>query len=344
MDRERLTRLLDEPSRVAREDLADLRAMAERFPWFSGAQLLLAVGEHAAGDVLFDEHLKVTAAHLPSRAVLFDGIHHKPEKPAATLTVVREGPSPTPVDRPAHPLHEPVTAPPPAAVIVEEPEVPPVAKEEDEEEAPVHHPVPPEETVPEPEQEARPTAPSSPAPDPLDRQIRQSAVAGHYDILRDLPSLPPAPPALASSPTVDAPLAEPPVPQAPVTMATRLRFTEWLELAGDEAAAPPPAPAAGTKEPGPAAAPASTGDIIDRFIQGTMPAPAKKAEFFTPQQAAKRSLEDGGLVSETLARIYEKQGNTAKAIETYQRLALKHPEKSAYFAALSKALEGGSNK
>ncbi|MCB0815344.1 MAG: hypothetical protein KDB87_19545 [Flavobacteriales bacterium] len=71
----------------------------------------------------------------------------------------------------------------------------------------------------------------------------------------------------------------------------------------------------------------------------------KKAEFFTPQQAAKRSLDDtSGLVTETLARIYEKQGNLPKAIDAYRRLGLKYPEKSAYFAALQKALEEQLNK
>ena len=54
--------------------------------------------------------------------------------------------------------------------------------------------------------------------------------------------------------------------------------------------------------------------------------PPKKTAFFTPQQAAKRSLEDtAGLVTETLARIYEKQGNLPKAIDAYRRLACEIP-------------------
>ena len=86
-------------------------------------------------------------------------------------------------------------------------------------------------------------------------------------------------------------------------------------------------------------------EIMDHFIQHSTPArTTEKAVFFNPQQAAKRSLQDDGMVSETLARIHEKQGNFAKAREVYDRLALKHPEKSVYFAALSKALEARSNK
>jgi predicted Zn-dependent protease len=90
----------------------------------------------------------------------------------------------------------------------------------------------------------------------------------------------------------------------------------------------------------PPVAPAVSRDLIDRFIEQESPAPAKKAAFFTPQQAAKRSLDDtAGLVTETLARIYEKQGNLPKAIDAYRKLAVKYPEKSAYFAALSRSLE-----
>lgn len=376
MEREQLARAVREPGGVAREDLVGLKAMAERYPWFSGAHLLLAVGEHASGEVLYDDTLARAAAHLPSREALFN------------LTEQAAPPPLPPVETATAPV---ITDPVAPSVVVEDPApLPPV-----EAVAPVM-PMPEEAQI-QPKTELPPVeeaaAASQPADDVLDQQILEAALSSAYDLTwqesvrtpvqsppPDNEAAPPIkvvdmarPPAPASVlPAVEAAVPEhvpDPEPRPTITRASRLRFTDWLSAGPEAPVAPvhapvapaivavplrlreafgearPPVEAPAPKSPSEPAPAADAKALIDRFIQQDAPPPPPKTAFYTPQQAAKRSLDDtAGLVTETLARIYEKQGNLPKAIEAYRRLALKHPEKSAYFAALQKKLEEQSNK
>lgn len=68
------------------------------------------------------------------------------------------------------------------------------------------------------------------------------------------------------------------------------------------------------------------------------PSPEKTVQ--TPVQAeaqvekmAEHSLENREVITEAMAEVWEKQGNTAKAIEVYRKLSLLEPAKSTYFAA-----------
>lgn len=84
--------------------------------------------------------------------------------------------------------------------------------------------------------------------------------------------------------------------------------------------------------------------LIDRFIETSPKIIPSKAEFYSPANQAKKSItEDEDLVSETLAKIYNQQGNILKARSSYQKLSLLFPEKLAYFAALISELDKAIN-
>jgi hypothetical protein len=120
------------------------------------------------------------------------------------------------------------------------------------------------------------------------------------------------------------PAPEPEPVQPAESVAPPPEEEELLEFIGDEE---PVAP-----EPEQKLTPA---DLIDRFIM-TSP----RIERMTP--AAEQPLKDlaepsteeqGTFITETLARIYVNQGYYFKAINIYEKLSLKYPEKSAYFAS-----------
>jgi hypothetical protein len=75
--------------------------------------------------------------------------------------------------------------------------------------------------------------------------------------------------------------------------------------------------------------------LIDRFISDN-PQISKpnRSTMFKPADIAKLSLvEHEDFVTETLAKVYEKQGNLPRAIKIYEQLILKYPKKKNYFAA-----------
>lgn len=323
MNKDRIAALLKDPARVAREDLAGLREFRDRYPWFSGAHLLIALGEHAEGEVLFEETLKTTAAHIPSRELLWDRVQGSGLDPKDAAQVAQ---APEAGSHQAAPPAGPSQAEAPSGTM----DPPPFANEDI-------------------------------AQRILDQQILEAAAAGAYVLEQQVASTPSA---FRPVPPPEPPTLPPSPPGPAETLNAPRSFTSWLDaapvaplsdlrsdrspVANEEAADPlRHSGAEGGNSPEatrPATTPGLTRDLIDRFLVRTAPEP-RKAEFFDPQQAAKRSLADhADLVTETLARIHEKQGRWAKAAAAYRHLAVKHPGKSGYFAALAKNAEEQLNK
>lgn len=112
----------------------------------------------------------------------------------------------------------------------------------------------------------------------------------------------------------------------------RYSFSQWLDYVNN-------APA--TDEAPTTPAERST-QLIDRFLQseGKPSEPSKpmsREEIEHRVDLSTRENED--ILTETLAGIYIKQGQYAKAIGIFRKLTLKYPEKSVYFASRISEIE-----
>jgi predicted Zn-dependent protease len=67
--------------------------------------------------------------------------------------------------------------------------------------------------------------------------------------------------------------------------------------------------------------------------------PVLKPEMEGPEGQTDENGAEEGYFTETLARIYIKQGRYSKALEIIRRLSLQYPKKNAYFADQIRFLE-----
>jgi hypothetical protein len=76
-------------------------------------------------------------------------------------------------------------------------------------------------------------------------------------------------------------------------------------------------------------------ELIDKFIIANPRIEPVKDKTIVPNDDISKPFveEAGGLVTETLAKIYVNQGYYSRAMDIYEKLSLKFPEKSSYFAS-----------
>lgn len=115
----------------------------------------------------------------------------------------------------------------------------------------------------------------------------------------------------------------------------RHSFAEWLQLSSfkpivrEEQSAAIEESKEEVVEPVQAEEKPSKLELIDRFIETNPKIPPVKQDYVAPIPEPR---EDSSLMTETLARVYLEQKKYQKAIQAYEILILKYPEKSIFFA------------
>lgn len=106
------------------------------------------------------------------------------------------------------------------------------------------------------------------------------------------------------------------------TLPDNLSYTEWIKFLRNRQ---PAAPTADEKQ--------KKFALIDKFLaENPRIKPVKSGEIPDIPEAEKSVQPNKMLMTETLARLYVKQKKYEKALDAYEVLRLKYPEKSRYFA------------
>ncbi len=107
----------------------------------------------------------------------------------------------------------------------------------------------------------------------------------------------------------------------PETDSTIHTFTGWFDHLPDSTVAT-------------SAQAGSENDLIDNFIRNQPRIERNQEELPEQQDISEAYVQSSDqFMTETLAKIYVDQGKAAKAIHIYEKLSLKYPEKSSYFAS-----------
>jgi hypothetical protein len=349
-DAARVQELWANPDKVAASDLVWLEELVAAYPAAVPLWWLYVRAVQRAESPKFAQVLQRCAAISPDRSALMSWVE-EPLIPQAKVAKTEPKVAKT----------EPKVAKPEPKVAKPEPRV---AKPEPQAEV----------AKPEPKAEVPQSAPAQPKEidlDSLPEKVRAQILRSRA-IMAKIKGEEPAPaPAPAATPVLAPTVKSAPEPLAPALVKPDAPESPVVaEPLAKQDALPKPKPAAKAKQEVPkpsiaaeSAAPAAEGlspfaqfvtrlansaasgpkaeDLIDEFLSTNpriSPLDKRDKDAVAPVVQSESSELVTGLVTETLARLYAEQGHAAKAIQAYEILKLRVPEKSLIFAARIEAL------
>lgn len=348
---------MDGKAPVDRQVLAELSELVNIYPFFQTAHLLLLKGLRENSDIRFENQLRNSAIHIADREVLFNLLKIAPSMVETDVAADKLS-AVTAAVQPVHPEPEEqvIEVPEPEVIAREEPEPSATVPEPDESAQQIAEPEAPQEgpavetvaavtesaegdlaqtvlesalnsqdLIEEIEKDSRPRLIKD-QPDTMEKLLERTVVGTIDPGTDDL--------------DYDGPLFMQEKPDEKETaeeeedifyMDPGFSFTSAVELPEPESEISdeePAVPVIDNKKK-------IQADIIDRFIMTNPRIEPKMEKTVVQNEDLSRPYteEQGVFVTETLAKIYLTQGYYSKAIDIYEKLCLKFPEKSDYFAA-----------
>ncbi|MFZ6051054.1 hypothetical protein [Halocola ammonii] len=377
MNKDQFYKQLEQPQLLSRDDIDSLQELVEQYPYFASARVLLAKALHSANDHRFDEALQQAAVFAGDRKVLYNLVMKENLKQKIrdvneavskeTEEVEEEVEKQTEPENSEVSDQEEIEAQ--GETVVEEPSEKEEGTEvevkefesstelEEEKDEDVEKVEKPDSEIEEDEEEGE----SEQTYDEYEQEILYEAINSTIsrEVSEDEEEEDKDEAQTASKPEGSVSEVAPDKETDEVKeSASPTSYSEWLKKRAREIhyhedsveekasqqskstvdqavnAEQKVAEEEGSNSP-------SQDELIERFIEKEPKITPKKADMFSSENLAKMSVvEDESFVTETMAKIFAKQGNLRKAKRAYKLLSLKYPEKSIYFANQIKKLQG----
>jgi len=333
------THLLQHPDAVLDQQTDGLEKIVQEFPYFQSARALYLKGLYNQNSFKYNYALKIAAAHSTDRSVLFDFIT------SDTFTTVQKN---TLVSDPAEILEINT-----ASEVVDD--APKLEVRENTIEQSIVASINEATQTEKPETIELPVETISDADffakDPGVSEQTHEFTHTVIDIQSAATEIAPEEPLLDSQ-GLATPIAQAPVTEKlemgkplPFAMNEKHSFQEWLQLSQikpivreDDLHVKVPDAETEISENQPTPSEVNfekqkKNELINKFIESSPKIPQMKHDMPIPSTFYEPSKADNSLLmTETLARVYLEQKKYQKAIQAYEILILKYPEKSSFFA------------